>query len=94
MRYVVCHGKCDKTVRADALRSVKRPYVVVTMQPDWFDTAMKLRLQRYQFSDKLKLMRFVLGKQTLCLHAKDGTEDSMAFGASMYAMNIPIWEVR
>lgn len=95
MIYVVCHGECHARLRSDALRSVAKPLVVVTMQPKWADTAKKLELPRLIYREKLKLMQFVLGKHAICLHAcSDRTDDSMAMGASMYAMNIPVWEVQ
>lgn len=78
----------------DALNSIRRPFLVVTMDPLWWEPASEGKWPRVWFDDKLPLMRFVLAKNTICLLARDKTEETMSMGASMYAMNVPIWEVR
>lgn len=91
--HVVCHGETRPDTMADALVSVRRPFYAVTMDDVWWEVAAEAGWPRLWFKQKLALMQYVLGKQAICLLARDQSEDTMSFGASMYAMNIPIWEV-
>lgn len=94
MRLAVCHGEVDPEVAHNALISVRRPFYVVTMHEMWWEVAAEDKLPRLWFDDKLWLMRYVLRvKSSICLLSRDKTDETMSFGASMYAMDVPIWEV-
>lgn len=77
---------------SDAIFSVREPHIV-TMDMLWWEVAAELGKPRSFFKDKLRLMRFVLGKPALCLYAPDGDEEAASMAASMHAMNLPIWNV-
>lgn len=66
---------------------LKRPYKLVTMQEIWFAVAAEFGLPRYLFSDKLALMKFVLGGHIIGMVIKDGQEESWSMSASLEAMN-------
>lgn len=73
---------------------VKRPYRVCTMDYVWKEAALSEGHAVYFFTDKLRMMQFVLkygiekGDRPVAVTVKDGTEDSMAMGASLYAMGL------
>lgn len=93
MKLVVGHGEIDPEAIGYALQSIRKPLMLVTTHALWWEVAYTYSIQRLFFNEKLLLMRFVLGKDAICLLGRDTTEPTDSFGASMYAMSIPIWEV-
>lgn len=95
MKLVICHGATSVEHMLILLRpdGLKRPYRVVTMDEMWWEVAASLDLPRFFFTDKLRMMRFVLKHgfrnelRPVAVIVKDGTEDSAAMAASFHAMN-------
>lgn len=93
---VVCTGDTSDQTRQDALFSVRKPILVVTMELLWYMTADKMRLPRAFFADKLKMMRFVLanGNRAIMLGVdRDGNPETWEMIASFHAMGVDVWKV-
>lgn len=93
---VVCAGETHRGTRHDALFSVRKPILVATMEPDWYLSAEQMRLPRAFFSDKLRMMRFVLKNDNRAIMLgvdKDGNPETWEMIASFHAMGVNIWKV-
>lgn len=94
MKLVVGHGEIFPDAVGHALSSVRRPFMLVTMDALWWEVAAEAGTPRLWFKQKLALMQYVLGKDAICLMAmNDLSLDTISFNSTMYAMNVPIWEV-
>lgn len=91
-RFVVCTGSTLPDVMADAMTSLRNPFVL-TMDHVWFEVAAEKRIPRMFFNDKLNLMQFVLGKEAICLYA-NSDDEAGSMAASMTAMDVPVWRIQ
>lgn len=93
MKLVICHGETSVEHMVFLLEpgGLKRPYRVCTMDYLWREVAVSQGVPVYFFTDKLRMMQFVLKYQgsdrPVAVVVKDGTDESRSMAASFHAMN-------
>lgn len=85
MRLAVCGGDSSNFAILDK-EGLRRPYAVVTMDLLWWEAAAELGLPRMFFKNKLKMMKFCLGHDLICITTRDGHDETMALAASFETM--------
>jgi hypothetical protein len=92
MTVVVAHGAMSDDMMAHWLseNGVRRPYTLVTMDQSWYDQAGKEGVPRLFFTDKLKMMRFCLGKRIVTVMANDGSDEACGMIASFHALGAAV----
>lgn len=95
MRIVVCQGAVTPQVQTALFEQggLKRPYIVATMDPRWWECASEQQLPRFLFNTKMALMLFVRTHEIVCLAAKDKDEETWGMAASMVAMGANVLDI-